>query len=432
MQNTIAPTGTAPPLPPGFVPRHRLAQRLFAFALFLLPACAIATSWGLAPGAAAALAAVLLGADRLLAVRGNARGGVRPLWLLALLVLAVTVGSMIESRGTWSAVDNYTRVLAMPLFALAVVALRPARAWLWTGTVVGLAGACVVLLVESHGGAARADGWTNAIVAANATVSFIAVAVFCREPGRLAWVLLAVLLGAAAVLLTGSRGAWPAMALLLLFSLAACSWRARRRLSARTWALFACLLAILATLALPLTVQRVRELQTAVAQYERGEHDTSYGARRDLLRVSLDALRTQPLTGVGVGNFQRYLETRAMCRRDDAIVCELDHAHSELPHWGATMGVPGLLAGLLLYAVPLLLFLRGLRGASQPTRSANAAGALLVLCFLLGGLSQSMFAHQLTASLYSVLVGLLIGFGIVEGEIHPAHPSAPAQPVPGT
>src|SRR3546814_2512130 len=74
------------------------------------------------------------------------------------------------------------------------------------------------------------------------------------------------------------------------------------------------------------------------------------------------------------------------------------------------MGIPGLLAILALYGVPLLLFARRLRGAGRCSASAPCAGVLFVATFALCGLTQSMFAHQLSASFYAVMVGLLAGF----------------------
>lgn len=95
--------------------RLHAARLLLALALFLLPACVIATPWGLAPGAAAMLAATLLAVDRLVAAWHSARASIRPLWWLALLVLALTTGSMFWAGAGWSAVDNHARVLVMPL-----------------------------------------------------------------------------------------------------------------------------------------------------------------------------------------------------------------------------------------------------------------------------------------------------------------------------
>ena len=47
-----------------------------------------------------------------------------------------------------------------------------------------------------------------------------------------------------------------------------------------------------------------------------------------------------------------------------------------------------------------------------------AAGAMIVVCYVLCGLTQSMFAHQITASFYASIVGVLAGLSRVEGLRH--------------
>src|SRR3546814_83521 len=145
-------------------------------------------------------------------------------------------------------------------------------------------------------------------------------------------------------------------------------------------------------------------------RYDTGYVNSSLGVRLDLVSAADDAFLAHPWLGVGVGNFGGYLETTPDCVESPAAFCRFDHAHSDLPEWAATMGIPGLLAILALYGVPLLLFARRLRGAGRCSASAPCAGVLFVATFALCGLTQSMFAHQLSASFYAVMVGLLAGF----------------------
>src|SRR3546814_8491194 len=91
-----------------------------------------------------------------------------------------------------------------------------------------------------------------------------------------------------------------------------------------------------------------------------------------------EAVLDRPWLGVGVCNFGGYVETTPDCVESPAAFCRFDHAHSDLPEWAATMGIPGLLAILALYGVPLLLFARRLRGAGRCSTSAPCAGVLFV------------------------------------------------------
>ena len=79
------------------------------------------------------------------------------------------------------------------------------------------------------------------------------------------------------------------------------------------------------------------------------------------------------------------------------------------------MGIPGVLALGLLYGVPLGLFLWLRPGIGPgPLRGAASAGAMVVAVFMLGGMTQSMFAHQTTAAVYAALCGLLLGLALRE------------------
>lgn len=393
--------------------RIRLARTLCGLAIFLLPACVIATPWGLAPFALLIVPAMLLAPDTMRAAWPRSRALALPLLLLAAFVAAVALASRFGTGVPWDEVDNRARVLVMPLFALAVVAMRPQRAWLWSGAVLGLVAACVVAALEILGGVPRPGGWTNPIVFADVALGLMVVAVFCRPQRRAGWVAVALLAGAAAILLTGSRGAWPGLAAVAVVAVSAGGWRVR--FPAWLWLLFAGLLSVMAWFSAPLVLSRMDALQRDAARYDTGDVDSSLGVRLDLVDAAGDAFLAHPWLGVGVGSFDAYLGAMPECAGGSPpAFCRFGHAHSDLPEWAATMGIPGALALIALYGVPLLLFARRLRGIGRCSASAPCAGVLFVATFVLCGLTQSMFAHQLSASFYAVMVGVLAGFCILE------------------
>src|SRR3546814_9812677 len=98
---------------------------------------------------------------------------------------------------------------------------------LWAGAVLGVLAACAVVLLERLGGLPRPGGWTNPIVFADVALGLMVVVTFCRPHRRAGWVVVALLAGAAAVLLTGSRGAWPGLAVIAVVALLAGGWRVR-------------------------------------------------------------------------------------------------------------------------------------------------------------------------------------------------------------
>ena len=95
--------------------------------------------------------------------------------------------------------------------------------------------------------------------------------------------------------------------------------------------------------------------------------------------------------------------------------CQLGHAHNDLAQWAATLGIPGLLVIVAIYLVPLLQFLKLVRRDTRKSASGAAwAGLMLVLVFLLSGMTQSMFSHALSTMTYVVFVGLLLGLALRE------------------
>lgn len=413
---------SASPVPPAAAgpatPRERLALRLLQAALFLLPALLLPTPWGLGPFALLALLAFAIAPSTF--ARGWREVGRETRWLLAMaaLVAVVVLFSKFHFDVRWREADNRLRLLTAPFFAVLVYAWRPSRRWLWLGALAGMAGAFALALYQVGSGVERALGWTaNAIVFADALIALIVVAVFARPSGELLWTTLACALGVGAVVLSGSRGVWPGLAIVLVVALMVSGGRARKL----SWAVLAALVVtvVASQWIEPLAQQtRLQELASDMDRVKRGgDHESSLGARMTLLQLAGDTFAAYPLTGVGVGRFETVVMATPQCAPPAPRIgfCKLGHAHSDAFEWAATMGAPGLLAILAIYLVPLLLFARLLRAqtAGRP-RSSALAGLVLVLVYIACGLTQSMFAHQLVASFYAVAVGVLYGFALLE------------------
>ncbi|ALN93867.1 O-antigen ligase family protein [Lysobacter gummosus] len=399
--------------------RQRWSRRTLEIGLFCLPALLISTPWGLGPFAALAIVAFALSPG--LIVQGWREVGRELRWLIAMAAVAaaVVLYSKLHFDVRWREADNRLRLLTLPFFALMIYAYRPSRRWLWAGALVGLAGAFGVALFQVGTGLDRALGWTaNAIVFADALIALIVVAVFTRPSGELLWTTLACALGVAAVALSGSRGVWPGLAIVLVVGLIVSGGRARKL----SWT-------VLAVLALGLTISwwvggpvaqqmRMQELVSDVDRVKRGnDHESSLGARMTLLELARDTFVEHPLTGVGIGSFEKVVLATPQCAPPAPRIgfCKLGHAHSDAFEWAATMGLPGLIAIFGIYLIPLSLFVRRLRAqAVGRSRSTALAGLVLVLVYIACGLTQSMFAHQLIASFYAVMVGVMYGFALRE------------------
>ena len=217
---------------------------------------------------------------------------------------------------------------------------------------------------------------------------------------------------------------------LLLVLVFGSGWRSRRSRAVLLGGLVTAGIVLLVSVPSLTEQMRLSELRQDIERMDRGDHNSSAGARLERLQVAADAFVAAPWTGVGFGEFDRAMESLPVCKGDSGRKvkrCHLGHAHNDLAEWAATMGVPGVLSLLLLYGVPLWLFLRLRRDVRLGRlRGCASAGAMLVTVFILCGLTQSMFAHQTTTSVYAAFGGVLLGLALREARWRqPGGASAP-------
>ncbi|KAF1014994.1 MAG: hypothetical protein GAK31_02482 [Stenotrophomonas maltophilia] len=409
------------PLPPGDR-RGQIALWAAQLGLFCLPALVLTVRGNLLPFGLLLLASTLLVPLRLWQARALGGQPVRVLTWLMLAVVVLGVVSMLQFEDGLRDVGNRSRFVVMPWIALWICALQPDPRWLWRGALTGLLATLVLSVLQVAGGAPRAELNTNAIVLADIVLVLMVLLVFCRPLRRWPLVILGMAAGCATIVLTGSRGVFAALLALLMVLALSLRWRT----GMARLAVLAGILAIGATLLLsvPGLREQVRltELHQDVQRMEQGDSDSSAGARVERLQVAWAAFLDHPLSGVGVGHFDTAMQRLPVCSENpEEPRCHLGHAHNDVAEWAATQGVPGLLLLLAVYGVPLLLFVVLHRRSGHRTfRGPAAAGIMLVVSYVLCGLTQSMFAHQMTAGFYVSLIGLLVGLSLLEGARHRA------------
>lgn len=397
--------------------RLRWASACAVVGVWCLPALTLTIPKGLLPFGLLLLASSLLVPLRV----ARATRQIGWPWLLVAIagVVPLLVALLsIQLTGSEQGIDGRDRLLVLPWTMAWAWALDPPRVMLWRGALAGLLAAAALALVQVLAGAPRAGGWLNEIVFADVVLVLMVLAVFCRPPRSWHWSGFGLALGVLAILLSGTRGPWPGLVLLLLVLVLGSGWRSRRSRALLLGGVVTCGIVLMASVPSLTQQMRLSELRQDIERMDRGDHNSSAGARLERLQVAAATFADAPWTGVGFGEFDRAMERLPACRQDIAGKlerCHLGHAHNDLAEWAATMGVPGVLALLLLYGIPLWLFLRLRRGIKLGRlRGCASAGAMLVVVFILCGLTQSMFAHQTTTSVYAAFGGVLLGMAFRE------------------
>lgn len=373
--------------------------------------------------------------------------------LLAFLLQLIDVAVLAASRGHGIKDLDAPSRMCMAAAAMLVVQAAPlnTRA-LWQGAAGGACAALAFVLWQRLDlGMVRPGGLMNPITFGDLSLCLALLALAGlgdgRAPGdarrpRAAGRWLAVggaLCGLAASLLTGSRGGWLALPLLILAPLCVRGLLPRRL--ALALPLLAGLLA-LAAWATPRTGVRERvaiSLSDAQLVLAGNPAPTSLSVRLALWKAGAMLARERPWAGQDTADYKRRMRTWiAEGRLTPAVFAppEPPHLHNDALQMLVTRGVTGLLAWCGILIAPACFFIGQLRAA--PPGAARRAAALAGLAFVLAyagfGLTEVIFWSMKASLFYALTVFLLMGYCLrARTDTAPAVPAShPPRPATGS
>ncbi|WP_181259213.1 O-antigen ligase family protein [Pseudoduganella armeniaca] len=313
--------------------------------------------------------------------------------------------------------------LLLALSCIAFVCLyRPRQRWFWLGMCVGALGAGVVALVEwITTGVDRVEGFTHHAITFGDLAVAMGVMALCSlsewRGGRWGWLPVAALVsGLAASVLSGSRGGWVGLLLVVPPLLHYGSAVHGRRIVYATLAVLAlCVVAyfVPATSIERRTMDAVHEVQRWFAADDATTH---VGVRLELWKGSWMMISEHPWLGVGRDNFFTALNAlHAEGRLQGSPALEYSSSHNDLIHTLATGGVLDFSLLLVMYLAPLLFFLRVLAQPGSEARTAALAGMSLVVCYFGFGQTEVMFWLMMPKIFYGMMVCVLAGLCLTAG-----------------
>ena len=312
-----------------------------------------------------------------------------------------------------------------------VLALRSRPVWLWVAVALAATLSGLYALWEMqrlagafeqiHGIAYRAGGSKGKqipfgdIAILTAMLSALGASVFA--PSRRLWsvlLLFAAGWGVYASLASGTRGAW----LFLPTGLVVITVFIARHSTIRRRYLWAGLVAVLLCAALGFSEsdhlrgrwdRAVSELQS----YQQGStvlEGNALGERLEMWRGAWMAYQEHPWLGIGVGQLNDYFKNGVRKGVIAPAIGQFNggeghtHAHSDYIHALATRGRLGLASLLLLYLIPLAVFVRtAVLGARAERRALGYAGILTVLSFMEFSLTDSVLLMRMTSGYFVLL-----------------------------
>jgi O-antigen ligase len=293
-------------------------------------------------------------------------------------------------------------LVAIPVLPL-LLAYPPRPGAFWTGLAVGaIAAAALSIWKFTAAHIDRPGGSTNPIQYGNICIVLVLLC-SCgfswakRQSNELRWIALLTLGiagGLIASFLSGSRGSWIALpvCLLLFFRLLV---KDGKSTLVRNIALAA--MALLAILWLtPQTgfKARIELVVTEASGYmNKSDADTSIGTRLELWRVGLLIAPQHLALGWSKEGMMEYKAN--LVRKGLAAPSVADHSHLHNEYLDALVkrGIPGLLALLILYCTPLVLFARHIN-ANGHGRNYAIAGVMLIISYITFSLTQAFLTHN--------------------------------------
>ncbi len=209
---------------------------------------------------------------------------------------------------------------------------------------------------------------------------------------------------------SGARSAWLAMPFLFILLIAF-----PRKSDHPLKVLPALLIFVVAGAAMyhlsPVVHSRIDEALSDVAQYfGGGNRDTSSGLRLSLWRSAWHLFLESPLRGYGDGNFPPITSIPAIAQFHTPLLefmLTRTGAHNEFLQNMLRSGIFGLISSVLMFGVPLAIFLRAARSTVEAANSAGRIGIFYIVAIFIFGLNTECFNLKFTASFYGLTIAIL-------------------------
>ena len=324
-----------------------------------------------------------------------------------------------------SSLEKPLRMLCAASALAVVLVARPPRRALWWGVIAGAFGAmCFVGWQRIVLGMERPGGMINAITFGDIALAMgmvaLAATIDFRRAGRtVLWPLLGGLAGILALVMTGTRGGWIALALaaLLCMRLAHLGRSRNVRLLIGAGVALAAVFYFVPATGVQLRVQQGID---DVRRWESGaEKFTNVGVRLELWKGAGMLIAQHPWVGqdpaTGHAQMARWVEEGVLS--DVALAPQ--HLHNDVLQALAGGGVFGLLALVGILAAPFAFFARqaklaALRGG--PPNAPALAGMLVALGYFAFGLTEMMFWSGKACIFYALMIFILMGLSLNQKE----------------
>lgn len=206
-----------------------------------------------------------------------------------------------------------------------------------------------------------------------------------------------------AAILSASRGAWIALPVILV------GIAMLYQLTKRQTFIFLsfCSLLLASSYFIPQTGVKHR-VQQAIAAFQPNTKEFSVSARLNIWKASIPMITKQPLLGWGETGAEKEKQQLVKHKQAHLMILHIGHWHSLFIEKVVKQGLIGLLALIVLFLVPLMIFIKMIQQCQiEEDRVLAYCGVLVILSHMVFGLSDTILKYNLGTIFYCLPVIIL-------------------------
>jgi O-antigen ligase len=339
-------------------------------------------------------------------------------WMMGLLALVGAAGivSALYHGSELREWDMPSRYLLVAPIVMMLLVHPPRSRWVWSGLILGcLSGAAVAIRDVYSLDMGRGYGYTGAIQFGNVALTmsvFCAAAIFGirKDTPRAAFWRFALCVGVAAgfyaSIISGSRGGWVAMpVVVLLFCAALVDKKNARAVCMGAVAVMAGLLIL--AVSVPSVKQRYDDAVSDLRLYQQGNAATSLGARFAIWDAAVKLISEKPLMGWSRDAYEQRRDQLIKEGEANPMVGMLANTHNSFVEILLFQGVFGFLCMCAMLSGVFVLFWKRLRSPDYEARMAALSGTCLISIYVIAGQTQIMFSRNNTLVFFLVAIAWL-------------------------
>lgn len=313
-----------------------------------------------------------------------------------------------------SSFDRPSRFLAAAIILTMLLRVPVSARAVFSGAALGAVSSGLFAIYEVFvSGVARVSSFDNAIYFGNgalvlALISLAGLFAEMQQRGRhagfVALCACGTACGVAALLLSGTRGGWLALPVIVLVGF----WAYRRELNRRLEFLAVALIVVailgVAAANTKIVSERVDVAMSEARSFFSGSRtDTSVGLRLEMWKAGAMLFTDNPIAGVGEKKFHAELEGLVESGLLDSGILTFRHLHNQFVDHAAKGGVLAVSALLMIFGIPLVLFWRYLYSTEPTIKACAFAGVAFTQSFVVFCFTQGMFSRNLGVMMYVIL-----------------------------